>query len=74
MSTQRAKHPMVWDNGGSTAAPYGSAIRGTPSQECIFCGASSDLADVRGMVCLICGGTPVTEGGDSDVIELAVAE
>ena len=35
---------------------------------------AEDLADVRGMVCLICRGTPVTEGGDSDVIELAVAE
>ena len=61
-------------NGGSRAVPYGLVVSGTPSQQCIFCGASSDIADVRGMVCLVCQSGPTPSGGDSDVFELAVAE
>jgi hypothetical protein len=67
--------PVVWDNGGSTAIPYGATERGTVYRECIRCGMACNSVSLRGMVCLMCRlGQLPAEPDDGEVVPLSPAD
>ena len=64
---------VVWDNGGSTAIPYGSMERGVVYRECIRCGIACNSVSLRGMVCLMCRLGQIPDDLDG-VIDLSPAQ
>ena len=65
---------VTWDNGGSTAIPYGAMERGVVYRECIRCGMACNSVSLRGMVCLMCRLVQVADDSDDDLVELSPAQ
>ena len=66
--------PVFWDNGGSTAIPYGAMERGVIYRECIRCGMACNSVGLRGMVCLMCRLGQTSGDPDGDIVELFPAQ
>ena len=66
--------PVVWDNGGSTAIPYGAVDRGVVYRECIRCGLACNSVSLRGMVCLMCRLGQLPDAPDDDFVPLELAD